>query len=105
MRDNLIWFQPKVTDEALWAALRLTQAETLVRRLGGLDSPIGERGILLSAGERQRSGPGARPGAPAQVADLHEATNAVDLATEAVILDGLADLTERPTILMAAHRH
>ena len=52
LRDNLTLARPAASDEAIWRAVALAGLDGLVTRLG-LDAQVGERGSLLSAGERQ----------------------------------------------------
>ena len=105
IRRNLLWSQPECPDAEIHDAIELVGAGELLGRLErGLDTRIGERGVLISAGERQRLALARailrRPG----LLILDEATNAIDLASEYSILQGLASLAPRTTILMVAHR-
>ena len=70
----------------------------------GLDTRIGHRGGLLSAGERQRLALACALLRRPRLLLLDEATNAIDLAGEAAILHMLTELRPRATILMVAHR-
>ncbi len=55
VRGNVTLGVPGVSDEDVWAALRLAQADGFVAALGhGLDTQVGERGTSLSGGQRQR---------------------------------------------------
>ncbi len=105
IRRNLAWSSIVADDAALWAALEMVGAGDLVRRLdAGLDSRIGPRGALISAGERQRLALARALLRHPALIILDEATNAIDIAGEAALLSELASLTPAATILMVAHR-
>jgi ATP-binding cassette subfamily C protein len=105
IRRNLSWHRPDATEDELWLALRLASAETLVRNLAlRLETIVGERGALISGGERQRIAVARAVLRKPAVIILDEATNAVDVACEREIIQGLIAQTPRPTIVMIAHR-
>lgn len=105
VRRNLAWSREDVSEEDMWAALAQVDADRLVRRLqGGLDTRIGERGVMLSAGERQRLALARALLRRPAILVLDEATNAIDIAGERVILERLATMAGAVTILLAAHR-
>jgi ATP-binding cassette subfamily C protein len=105
IRRNLLWAAPQATEEEMWAALALAGAEGLVRGLpGSLEAVAGERGSLLSGGERQRIALARALVRRPRLILLDEATNAIDAASERAILQRLAALPERPTLIVIAHR-
>lgn len=105
VRRNLAWGNPVPDDPAMWRALTLVGADAPVRRLpDGLDTVVGERGTLLSGGERQRLSLARAVLRRPRLLVLDEATNAIDAASERVLLARLAALDPRPTILMISHR-
>ena len=105
IRCNLLWSRPACPDGRLLAALELVGASELLSRLErGLDTRIGEHGALVSAGERQRLALARAILQRPALLILDEATNAIDIASERGVLQGLASLAPRPTILMVAHR-
>lgn len=102
---NLAWGNGTIDAAAMWAALEFVGADALVRRLEhGLDTVVGERGALLSGGERQRLALARATLRRPRLLVLDEAMNAIDAASETVLLARLAALDPRPTILMISHR-
>ncbi|CAA9503711.1 MAG: Lipid A export ATP-binding/permease protein MsbA [uncultured Sphingomonadaceae bacterium] len=102
---NLLWARPEAEDADLWRALRLAGAEGMVRALPeGLDTVVGERGSLLSGGERQRIALARALIREPLLLVLDEATNAIDVDGERAVLERLAGLRPRPTIVIVAHR-
>jgi len=105
VRRNLAWANPAATEADMWRALALADAETLVRHMdGGLDCLVGERGALVSGGERQRIALARAILRRPRLLVLDEATNALDGETERAVLERLAAQPDRPTIVMIAHR-
>ncbi|HEY4029916.1 MAG TPA: ABC transporter ATP-binding protein [Caulobacteraceae bacterium] len=105
VRANLAWAAPGRSDAEMLQALETVGAQRLLRRLErGLDTRIGHRGALLSAGERQRLALACAILRRPRLYLLDEATNAIDVESEAAILHGLAALCPEATILMVAHR-
>ena len=93
-------------DEArVLAALRIAQLEARVAAMPeGLDTVIGERGVRLAGGERQRIGIARALYHDPGVLVLDEATAALDTATEAAVADALRALRGEKTVLLIAHR-
>ena len=105
IRHNLLWAAPNAGEEDLWNALRLVGADDFVRKMAkGLDTVVGERGTLVSGGERQRLALARAVLRKPHLLILDEATNALDLKSEGEIIRRLAALSPRPTIIMIAHR-
>ena len=105
VRRNLAWARPDATEADMWQALALADADALVGRMdGGLDSVVGERGALVSGGERQRIALARAILRRPRLLVLDEATNAIDIPTERLLLERLAALAPAPTIVLVAHR-
>lgn len=105
IRGNLLWAQPEASEEALWRVLALAGARGFVEKMpGGLDSVVGDRGMLVSGGERQRLALARALLRAPPVLILDEATSAVDPAGERAILERLRALDPAPTLVMIAHR-
>jgi ABC-type multidrug transport system fused ATPase/permease subunit len=105
IRRNLLWASPQASEEQLWDALAVAEASALVARMqAGLDTVLGERGTLISGGERQRLCLARAVLRRPWLYVLDEATSAIDVATEQKILERIAAFHPRPTIVMIAHR-
>jgi ATP-binding cassette subfamily C protein len=105
VRRNLVWARADATEADMWRALELAQADDIVRRMDhGLDTLVGERGTLVSGGERQRIALARAVLRRPRLLLLDEATNAIDVAAERTLLERLCALNPRPTIVMIAHR-
>ncbi|MFI6388365.1 ABC transporter ATP-binding protein [Nonomuraea sp. NPDC050547] len=95
----------EVTDEEVWAALRLAQADGFVARLpDGLETRVGERGTTLSGGQRQRIALARAIVRGPRLLILDDATSSVDPQVEAKILYGLRDSAESSTTVVVAYR-
>jgi len=105
IRRNLLWVAPNASEEDLWNALHIVGADVVVRRMAnGLDSVVGERGTLVSGGERQRLALARAILRKPRLLILDEATNALDLQSEGAIIRRLVETSPRPSIIMIAHR-
>ncbi|HEX7538253.1 MAG TPA: ABC transporter ATP-binding protein [Dermatophilaceae bacterium] len=101
----------EVTDDEVWRALRVAQADGFVAALpSGLDTRVGERGTSLSGGQRQRVALARAVVRNPALLVLDDATSAVDPSVEKAILAGLRDagsgVEHRPptTVLVVAYR-
>lgn len=105
IRANLLWAQPDATEEECWEALRMAAAAAFVARLpGGLDSVVGDRGTLISGGERQRLVLARALLRDPALLVLDEATSALDAASEAEVQEAIRGLRGRTTIFVISHR-
>jgi ABC-type multidrug transport system fused ATPase/permease subunit len=93
------------TDDEVWSALRLAQADRFVAALpGGLDSVVGERGATLSGGQRQRLALARAVVRRPRLLVLDDATSAVDPEVERRILAGLRQAALPATVVIVAYR-
>jgi ABC-type multidrug transport system fused ATPase/permease subunit len=105
VRRNLHWARPQASESDMHEALALAGADEIVRRMdGGLDAIVGERGSLVSGGERQRIALARALMRKPKLLVMDEATNAIDVAGERALLERLVAIRPRLTIVMIAHR-
>jgi ATP-binding cassette, subfamily B, bacterial len=105
VRENLLLSKRDATDEQLWAALEASHAEHFIRELPKqLDTNVGERGVKLSGGEKQRLSIARALLKNAPILLLDEATASVDSQTELLIQNALDRLMENRTAFVIAHR-
>ena len=105
VRRNLAWANPQASEAEMWDVLKLANAEALVRGMEhGLDTVVGERGTLMSGGERQRLALARAMLRKPHLLILDEATSAIDIAGEHDILARLRALTPQLTAVVIAHR-
>ena len=104
IRENLLFAQPGATDEALRAALRAAACDFVDALPQGLDAPLGERGVMVSGGERQRLALARALLRTPGLLVLDEATSALDAETERRILQTVRALSGRCTVVFCTHR-
>jgi ATP-binding cassette subfamily B multidrug efflux pump len=105
IEENIRYGRLAATDEDVWRAARLARASEFIERLpGGIHTRVGERGALLSTGQRQLVAFARAVLADPAVLILDEATSSVDTRTEALIQDALGVILEGRTALVIAHR-
>ena len=103
--ENLRIGKPDATEEEIWQALRAANALDFIHRLPeGLHSQLGERGVKLSVGEKQRLSIARALLKNPPILILDEATASVDTATERLIQEALDHLMENRTSFVIAHR-
>jgi subfamily B ATP-binding cassette protein MsbA len=103
---NIAWGRPgAVSPQEIIAAAEAAHAMSFIRELPqGLDSRVGDRGVLLSGGQRQRIAIARAVLKNAPVLVLDEATSALDSESERLVQDALASLMRNRTSLVIAHR-
>ena len=104
LRENLV-LDKKVTDEEIVKVLSLVCLDKFYERLeNGLDTELGEKGIRMSGGERQRLALARLFFDDAKIIILDEATSAMDNVTEKEVMKNVLDYLTNKTILIIAHR-
>ncbi len=105
VRENLELAKRGASDDEMWAALAAANGESFVRALDkGLDTNVGERGVKLSGGEKQRLSIARALLKNAPILLLDEATASVDSETERQIQAALDRLMQNRTAFVIAHR-
>ena len=105
VRDNILFGQPEAGDAAVRTAARAVGADAFIAALpNGYDTEVGERGVQLSAGQRQLIAFARALVANPRILVLDEATSNVDVHTEKVIEAGLRRLVAGRTAIVIAHR-
>jgi ATP-binding cassette subfamily B protein/subfamily B ATP-binding cassette protein MsbA len=105
VRDNLMIAKRAADDHEFWDALSAANAKEFVERLPeGLDTHVGERGVKLSVGEKQRISIARALLKNPPILLLDEATASVDTATERLIQEALEKLMVNRTSFVIAHR-
>jgi ABC-type multidrug transport system fused ATPase/permease subunit len=105
IRENLLMGKPSATDAELWRSVDAANARQFIERLPqGLESVVGERGVKLSVGEKQRLSIARALLKDPPILVLDEATASVDTATERLIQEALEHLMANRTSIVIAHR-
>ncbi len=105
IKDNILLGNTEATDEQIWRALDNACLSDFVKQLPqGLETEIGERGILLSGGQKQRLAIARTFVKNAPIVILDEATSALDNKSEQVVQEALENLMKDRTVIVIAHR-
>jgi ATP-binding cassette, subfamily B, multidrug efflux pump len=103
--SNLRYGDAEATDEQLWEALRVAQAEDFVRAMpGGLAAPIAQGGTNVSGGQRQRLAIARAIVARPDVYLFDDSFSALDLATDARLRAALRPVTRTAAVIVVAQR-
>lgn len=105
IEENLRFARPEAMAEELAAATKIAHADIIIDKLpDGLQTLVGERGIKLSGGEKQRIAIARAVLRNPQLIILDEATSSLDSESEKFVQDGLEQLMKDRTAVMIAHR-
>jgi len=105
VRDNIAYGRPGATDAEIRQAAELARIHNLITSLPeGYDTVIGESGVSLSEGEKQRVTIARALLRDAPILILDEPTSALDVETEALVMAGIERLMEGRTTFIIAHR-
>lgn len=105
IRGNVAFGDAVPNDDRVLAALEKASLKEFVMSLpDGLDTRVGERGIMLSGGQRQRVAIARALYSEPQILVLDEATSALDNETEAAVMDAIEALQGMITMVIIAHR-
>jgi len=105
IRENITRFNPGSTEESILVALEKSQALDFINKLpDGLDTIMGDKGIRLSGGEKQRIVLARALVKSPQILILDEATSALDHENERTIQETIQSLKKNMTIVSIAHR-
>lgn len=105
LRQNLLYGRPDATEEELWNAIDRARLRQFVEDLQeGLETRVGERGLKLSGGEKQRVGVARAILKDPPILILDEATSALDSETEGDVQEALDEVMKGRTVISVAHR-
>ena len=105
IRENILLGDQKATEAQIKKAIKMACLDDFVKSLdNGLDTQIGERGILLSGGQKQRIAIARAFLKNAPILILDEATSALDNKSEAVVQKAIENLMRDKTVFVIAHR-
>lgn len=105
IKENILLGKADATDEEIHAALKMAYLDEFVAGLElGINTQIGERGILLSGGQKQRVAIARAFIKNAPIVILDEATSALDNKAEAIVQKAIENLMQNKTVFVIAHR-
>jgi len=105
IRENLLWGNENATDEELWQALRISQAEEFVlQKEGGLDAPIEQEGRNLSGGQKQRLSIARALVKKPEILILDDSASALDYATDARLRKAIKEMPGETTVCIVSQR-
>ena len=105
IRENILLGKKDATDEDIQKAIKMAFLDEFIASLkDGINTQIGERGILLSGGQKQRVAIARAFLKDAPIIILDEATSALDNKAEAIVQKAIDNLMQHKTVFVIAHR-
>ena len=105
IRENLLWGNESASDEELWQALRISQAEEFVlQKEGGLDARIEQEGRNLSGGQKQRLSIARALVKKPEILILDDSASALDYATDAKLRKAIKEMPGETTVFIVSQR-
>ena len=105
IKENILYGRLDATDEEVWRAVKAANAEKFIRGLpNGIETKVGDRGLVLSGGQRQRIAIARAILKDPAILILDEATSALDTESEKIVQDALEKLMVGRTSFVIAHR-
>ncbi len=105
IKENVLYGRLDATDEEVWEAIRSANAEKFIKALPhGIETKVGDRGLVLSGGQRQRIAIARAILKNPKILILDEATSALDTESEKIVQDALDKLMVGRTSFVIAHR-
>ena len=105
IRENILMGKPSATEEELKDAVQNSCLKEFISTLDdGIETYIGERGVLLSGGQKQRIAIARAFIKDAPIVILDEATSALDNQSEAIVQEAIDNLMKDKTVFVIAHR-
>ncbi len=105
IRENLLFINPEATEKEMISALKRAQIYNFIKKLDkGLDSLVGENGVMLSGGQKQRIAIARILLKNSKIIVFDEATSALDNESQGLIVKAIDSLKKDHTIIIVAHR-
>ena len=105
VRENLKWGNKEATDEELWEALAIAQADGFIKeKEGGLDFVIEQGGKNLSGGQKQRLTIARALVRKPDILILDDSASALDFATDAALRKAIQEMKQKPTVFIVSQR-
>ncbi|MFN3781851.1 MAG: ABC transporter ATP-binding protein, partial [Candidatus Kapaibacteriota bacterium] len=105
IRNNILIGNPEATEDEILEACKVSNSYNFIMKLpDGLDTVIGERGVMLSGGERQRLAIARAIIRKPEILIFDEATSSLDSESEKVVQEAIDSILKNKTAIIVAHR-